>query len=111
MNAQATTAYARTLVFAFLVVVAAFVVSTAAAERAAGDVGRQTRALFGNALPALHALAEARTDLRRVEVGVDHLVDARENGGAEPGDLDRWRARLIATTGRYVSLPSLEDER
>ena len=76
------------LVAVAVILIAAFVGSTLLGERNSRRVDERVSDIIDDAAPSVAALAAARTEMRRLEIGAGRLVDA------EVADLSTERALL-----------------
>jgi signal transduction histidine kinase len=102
----------RTLIIAFGVVAAAFIVATAVAEWS--DVGIRSAAqqIAENSSPSVEKLSLLRADLRRITLLGDGDLDAALAGGPpfERKRIDAALNSLEHDWNSYVALPSFEKE-
>lgn len=102
----------RTLLIAFGVVAAAFMISTAVAER--GDLGIRSAAeqIAGNTSPSIEHLSLLRADLRRITLLGDGDLDAALEGRPpfERKRIDTALAALERDWNSYRALPSFPRE-
>ena len=102
----------RTLLVAFGVVAAAFIVSTAIANRNDIAIRRAAELIAGDAAPSVEHLSMLRTDLRRITLLGDVDVDAALRGRAhfERTRIDNALAALERDWNEYRALPAFPSE-
>ncbi len=102
----------RTLLVAFGVVAAAFLVSTAIADRNDIAIRRAAELIAGDAAPSVEHLSMLRTDLRRITLLGDVDVDAALRGRPhfEQNRIDNALAALEEDWRAYRGLPSFTGE-
>ncbi len=102
----------RTLLIAFGVVAAAFMISTAVAEWSDLGIRRAAEQIAGNTSPSIERLALLRADLRRITLLGDGDLDAALEG-RPPFERERIDTALTAIEqawNSYRSLPTLPGE-
>ena len=102
----------RTLLVAFGVVAAAFIISTAIADRSDIAIRRAAELLAGDAAPSVEHLSLLRTDLRRITLLGDVEVDAALRGRPhfDRNRIDNALAALEKDWKEYRGLPSFRGE-
>ncbi len=102
----------RTLLVAFGVVAAAFIISTAIADRSDIAIRRAAELLAGDAAPSVEHLSLLRTDLRRITLLGDVDVDAALRGRPhfDRNRIDNALAALEKDWKEYRGLPSFPGE-
>ena len=102
----------RTLLIAFGVVAAAFMISTAVAEWSDVSIRRAAEQIAGDTAPSVEHLSLLRADLRRITRLGDGDFDAALEGrpSFERPRIDRALAALERDWNSYRSLPSFPEE-
>jgi len=102
----------RTLLIAFGVVAAAFMISTAVAERSDLDIRRAAQRIAGNTSPSIEHLSLLRADLRRITLLGDGDLDAALEGRPpfERKRIDTALSALERDWNSYRALPSFPQE-
>jgi signal transduction histidine kinase len=102
----------RWFVAAVAVLIVAFVASTLFIEQRVRRVDAEVTNIAVNSLPSVVTLAEARTELRRLELGAGRYIGARL--GQQPSDRGKfaqWQAAIDHTLAIYASQPFFPGER
>lgn len=105
------------LLVAFILTVAAFLITAIIVERAETGIGSAAESIATNSAPSLAALSDMRTELRHVEVLVDDYLDSLLPGTRKVVEEPSWeaihvgRAALDRSWERYLALPVYPDER
>lgn len=101
----------RWLVGIAFALIAAFVGSTILAQRNAKLLDIRSTDISDNAAPSITELAAARTEMRRLELGVGRYLGTRLAGLNESrAQLAEWRAAVDAHLRAYRSIPMFDDE-
>ncbi len=102
----------RTLLVAFGIVAAAFIISTAIADRSDIAIRRAAGLLADDAAPSVEHLSMLRTDLRRITILGDVDVDAALRGRPhfDRNRIDSALSALEKDWKEYSSLPSFSGE-
>ena len=102
----------RTLLIAFGVVAAAFMISTAVAEWSDVGIRRAAEQIAGNTSPSVEHLSLLRADLRRISLLGDGDLDAALEGGPpfERKRIDTALTSLERDWNGYRALPSFPQE-
>jgi signal transduction histidine kinase len=102
----------RTLLIAFGVVAAAFMISTAVAERSDLSIRRAAEKIAGSTAPSIEHLSLLRADLRRITLLGDGDLDAALEGRPpfERQRIDTALAALERDWNGYRALPSFPQE-
>jgi signal transduction histidine kinase len=104
-------AAARLLVVIMLGVVASFLAATALSQYAQGAIDLRVGDIVGNAMPSVHYLSQARSDLRRLDGELVNLLIAQR---ATPNDLavaEHYLMMMKAPLESYRALPFFPGER
>jgi signal transduction histidine kinase len=94
------------------VLIAAFVTSTVLVERNNSRLDEVVAQISNDAAPSITELAAARTEMRRLELGVGRYLGSRTAGlPFDSSQLGRWRAAVDQHLDAYSRLPSFPEER
>jgi signal transduction histidine kinase len=93
-----------------VVLIAAFIGSTVLVERNAQQVDVSASEIVDNSAPSITELATARTELRRLELGVGHYLSAHFAGLRDSDDFTNRRAAVEQHLATYYKLPMFDDE-
>ena len=92
--------------------IAAFVGSTIVAEHDAQRLDRRAADIVDNSAPSITELSAARTELRRLELGVGRYLSAHVAGETPaPARVEDWRAPVDAHLFAHAALASFGEER
>lgn len=103
---------ARALLAAIVAITISFVAASYTSRHRIARIDRLAADIAGNASPSVEHLAAARSELRRLQVLVDHYADAayaREPPGAS--DIATSEGRYKAEIDAYLALPIFAGER
>ena len=98
-----------TLVLSFAAVVASFVGATCYGELRARQIERAALTIEGDAAPSIRRLANARTELRRVQLLVHRALDEGASFRRVP-EVESGRALLHNELAEYQGLPMQTQE-
>ncbi|MGZ3460862.1 MAG: hypothetical protein ACXU86_20435, partial [Archangium sp.] len=98
------------LIVAFVLLILCFVGSTFVAMHLAQGISTTSEHIANNAAPSVFILASARTDLRRVEVGLDDYVERAEPLPNEAQQLQGSLRALDEDLEHYYALPRFSGE-
>ncbi|MGZ3443903.1 MAG: hypothetical protein ACXVDD_30495, partial [Polyangia bacterium] len=94
------------------VLIAAFVTSTVLVERNNSRLDDVVAQISNNAAPSITELAAARTEMRRLELGIGRYLGTRTAGlPFDSSQLGRWRAAADEHFDAYARLPFFPGER
>jgi signal transduction histidine kinase len=101
----------RTLVLVNLLVVLGFIGSALYAQYRSEGIERRAEILTSTAMPSVHALSSARSELRHVQIELRAYLDAARAGRARSRDaVEAALAELERLVSHYRALPNLPGE-
>ena len=103
---------ARWLVGTAIALIVAFVGSSILVQANTQRVDVRVADIVGNASPSIAELAAARTEMRRLELGVARYLDTRLAGQpTSRSQFAEWRGKVAAHLAAYRQWPMFEGER